>query len=434
VVWAEGILLTQQHFQSWDRYQQVLRIFEHRYLHPLDWGIIELTIDEDALENGYFTLKKCKAIFKERISIDYTQQQGVDLSVAIKSSTTESPIEIFLAIPKNHKVKGIIGYEDLESNHGFVGHYENIADEQDYHRQREILVATQRILLLQSGEPLDGFYRLKISEVHCKHENGFAMSNSYIPPLMFISANALLKEKIKRLYYKVSGALTHLNTLQGVSGRGEIISLLKGLSLAKIVYALQMMLESKTMHPQELYKALVEFIIDFKAVSGIKQCSSFNHYKHEDFFKLLSSLEEEIYYVLSLQDNTSIESIKAQRVDNDTWIMDILDGSFFNKKSSIWIGFYLEKELRENEQVVIENIKIAAPSRLQSIIDCCISGIRLSDRQKPPQSLKSMPNYYYFCLERDNEEWQYIEVEQKISLHFPGSHSDTDVSITMIPQ
>src|SRR5678815_609690 len=69
VVWAEGMLLTPQHFQQWDQYYDQLLIERLRFLSPFGWGVTQLDIDHDGLANGRLTLLRLTGIMPDGLVI-----------------------------------------------------------------------------------------------------------------------------------------------------------------------------------------------------------------------------------------------------------------------------------------------------------------------------------------------------------------------------
>ncbi len=50
IVWSEGMLISPQHLQQQDRYHEALLGERLRALSPHAWGVVELALDERALE------------------------------------------------------------------------------------------------------------------------------------------------------------------------------------------------------------------------------------------------------------------------------------------------------------------------------------------------------------------------------------------------
>ena len=56
IVWSEGMFLGPHHFQQWDRYQEDILNLRMKSVMPLCWGLMDLEINKEALENGAFML------------------------------------------------------------------------------------------------------------------------------------------------------------------------------------------------------------------------------------------------------------------------------------------------------------------------------------------------------------------------------------------
>ncbi len=65
VVWSEGMLLTPQHFQQWDRHYEGLIAERFRTHDTFAWGITALDIDRDGLAYGRFTLLQCTVVMPD---------------------------------------------------------------------------------------------------------------------------------------------------------------------------------------------------------------------------------------------------------------------------------------------------------------------------------------------------------------------------------
>ena len=82
VVWSEGMLLTPQHFQQWDRHYEGLIADRFRTHDPFAWGITELDIDHDGLGNGRFTLLKCIVVMSDGLVVQVPDQDSVQIGRA----------------------------------------------------------------------------------------------------------------------------------------------------------------------------------------------------------------------------------------------------------------------------------------------------------------------------------------------------------------
>jgi len=120
VVWSEGMLLGQQHFQLWDEAINAQHHFHRQASAPMGWGVVKAIIDKEALQNGQFQLNDYSVIFADGTIVQHDAGQG-PLVCKLKSNVTGST-SVYLAIPANQSVSGITGYRDNSQLPGNIGH------------------------------------------------------------------------------------------------------------------------------------------------------------------------------------------------------------------------------------------------------------------------------------------------------------------------
>src|SRR5512143_2536342 len=69
VLWSEGLFLTPQHFQQWDRYYEEFVSFRLRSLTTFAWGAEEIEFNTDALQNGAVELLRCRAVLPDGVPV-----------------------------------------------------------------------------------------------------------------------------------------------------------------------------------------------------------------------------------------------------------------------------------------------------------------------------------------------------------------------------
>ena len=130
LLWPEGSLLTQQHFQyaaneSARNCRDNIRLLQRDL-----WGFIEYQTELDES----FTLKSATVRLPSGDIIDVHSP----LSVALPGNETA---EIFLTLPLNHRVSSLAGYRDDGCQSRWKACYEDYPDEYDSTRLQELVFA-----------------------------------------------------------------------------------------------------------------------------------------------------------------------------------------------------------------------------------------------------------------------------------------------------
>jgi len=208
VIWAEGVLLGQQHFQQWDNYYQAKQQIYNQSIAPLAWGLIGLQIDEEALLNSQFRIKHCTAIYPNGWLINFNAAEDSILSCKLSNNEKTS---IYLCVAINQNVSGITGYQKSEQMPTWQADYQIVRDAYDKNREREVLFGKLNLQLLQEHESREQFHYLKIAEVLNNGENSFQLITDFIPPIVQIQASPALLDMLTRLLEIISAKIRVLN-------------------------------------------------------------------------------------------------------------------------------------------------------------------------------------------------------------------------------
>lgn len=180
VVWSEGMLLGQQHFQLWDDYIQAHQGFQREISAPLGWGVVRAVIDEEALNNGQFQLNDYAVIFPDGTIVQHDSDQAA-LSCKLQADV-HGNVSVYLGVPSNQSVSGISGYRDGTQLPGNVGRYIQANDRFDSTRTREVLLSTPNLHLLTDDSSRDAFVSFKLADLVSEGNEKYRIAPAYIPP------------------------------------------------------------------------------------------------------------------------------------------------------------------------------------------------------------------------------------------------------------
>ncbi len=99
VHWFEGMFLKPHHFQASDRYHRDRMRESEDWLHPHDWGLRTVRIDEDAIANYSLRLISCQARFKDGTTLSIPEEASVDPLELRAALGQKAEVTAYLAIP-----------------------------------------------------------------------------------------------------------------------------------------------------------------------------------------------------------------------------------------------------------------------------------------------------------------------------------------------
>lgn len=434
VIWAEGILLGQQHFQQWDRYLEQRQYMLARCIAPLSFGIAEIIIDQTALLSGYFRVQHCQAIFPHGQLIDYQETQSNELTCKLHEAPGKK-ISIYLCMPANNQVSTISGYQTTTPFPSYYADYRQVGDEYDSQREREVLFGRLNIKLLQNGDEREKFYSLKIAEIVSQGNNEYRLDDKYIPPVVHIRSVRILSDLVRRLLELIS-AKAYLIAERRQQFHGDVAEcdpsdithflLLKTLNVA--IPQLRHSLEQSNIAPQQVYLMLIQLLGSLQAFTHSNKMEMIPSYQHEDLGATFYGLEAILKNLLEQVIPVRIQTLKLERESDTLYIVDSIDSQWFTIAD-----FYLAVNFSSEElnwiNHFIRQVKVAARSIIEAIITTALPGIKLIHSQRPPQKLPIKSGYEYFYLEPNGEFWQQIITERALALFLPKIFESAKVEI-----
>src|SRR2546423_2290097 len=101
IIWNEGMLLSPQHFQQWDNYYEGLLNARLDTLAAYEWGVLDLQISPEAVQNGKIELDRCRAIMPDGLLLNVPQTDAAPAPRAIEGhfAFDDESLDVYLSIP-----------------------------------------------------------------------------------------------------------------------------------------------------------------------------------------------------------------------------------------------------------------------------------------------------------------------------------------------
>ncbi len=96
IVWAEGVFLSQQHFQTWDSQIERSQHLRQTLVSPFPWGLISLSIDQEALALGRCQVTETSVLFQDGRMVHYQASVDAPLACDLKAPGGDA-LGIYLA-------------------------------------------------------------------------------------------------------------------------------------------------------------------------------------------------------------------------------------------------------------------------------------------------------------------------------------------------
>lgn len=214
LLWSEGTMLAQQHFQQWDFLQKSRDQFWYHFnkKRPRE-GFLSLEIDESVLEFGTFRLNRFQAISHEGQVLAFRSNQNSVTSLELNLNAIEyleaprqgDVLIVYIAVPKGSNSHGVSGYprRDILTTR-WIAEYSSCVDEMDENRQQEILFGHLNVQLLvhssiEFAKRKSENDLLVVAKIMYSGVGRYTLKPEFVPPILRLCASGWLMGELKNL-------------------------------------------------------------------------------------------------------------------------------------------------------------------------------------------------------------------------------------------
>ena len=444
IVWSQGLALGPHHFQQWDRYQENILDHRLRSVMPLCWGIIELGINQEGLENGNFMLLSCRGVLPGGEYVNIPEADAAPASRAIEEHFGPSleTLDVYLAIPEYRPGSENCRLEDdgrsIETR--YSRDFVQVVDENTGDNEWEIPVARKRLKILFSGESLDAHEYIKIAKLERTPTGSIILKNDFIPTSLTISASPLLIRIVRRLIENLSAKSDELREQFQESGGGgyefraaDVSNLWIFQIVNSFIPELNHFYSTERGHPEQLFRALARFAGSLTVFSASIRPVNLPVYDHTDLFRCFGELDTAIQELLQMLGPTAARyaSIPMKEVRES-----IYEGTISDYLFSPSYKFYMAVKGGGDQGDLISEfprrVKIASARDVDFLIGKALRGIGLSYSPTPPTAIPRKSGYSYFSLDPLSDFWDDVKQSKVLAVYIPDSFKGVEPELMAV--
>ena len=277
LLWSEGMLLTPQHFQQNDLYWSEQLGHLMGQLRPHFWGLLHLELDESRLADAEVVVTRLHCVTPDGLVVHRDAAAGdpplvVDLKQAPRFASEGLPVKVYLAVPGRSGARGADGRSSRRFS-PVAG-----AEVADFNTG-EGPVEVNRLrpcLELWAGEvPPPRYSSMALCEL--TRVSGTTIGfTTYQPPLLRMGASRAFGEQglERRIKEAIAGVRRKTRELCGRPDPNDTsVSIHPSyrkaiLAVAAALPPLEVLVESGTAHPFDLYLALAQQVGQLSAITA----------------------------------------------------------------------------------------------------------------------------------------------------------------------
>jgi type VI secretion system protein ImpJ len=418
-IWHEGALLSQQHFQQWQHYLED-QMQAHWQLTPFCWGVMALEIDDGALLAGRFRVKQCDAMFPQGQMISFNQAMDGELCFDLNVCESSS-IPVYLCLPLATQVKGLSGYDMSGDRFGCRAVYQQIADDYDPERKREVTFASPHLLLSQVSS-LDEVAALQIAVVKRTGHQQYVLDADFIAPCLSLGASPAMMRHLNYVMDCLEAKLRQSRASQFAQDDVSHRLLLR--SIAEHLPMLRHYSRIQKVHPIKVYEVLLRLIGSLEETLG-----PLEDYRHDHLAEVFSAMQIRLQACLDKTLLLKTTTLSFQKESDAIYRLEAMDEVMLVQHT-----FYLAVKYDDADmswiQRFLERTKISSKDALSGIVGSAVSGVVIQHATREVDYLSTKQGCEYFRLVLQGDFWAQVKTDKTLAVFV--SHEFVQAQLEMI--
>jgi type VI secretion system protein ImpJ len=448
VVWTKGMFLVPQQFQTQDQYFESALQFRFAASCFANWGVTELEIDSEGLQNGLLRVGKCTGVMPDGESFDMPDTDELPASRALASHfpPTQESLDVFLGIPENRpraRNVSIPGQTPADSPGGppstrYLAETRMFTDENTGQGEKPVQVARRAFRVLFGDEYRDGFSTLRIAQV-TRNAAGMPILNPrFVAPCLSLASssylNSLLRRQIEILTTKsatLSGPRRQRGKITAEFSPSETANFWLLHTVNSYLPELKHIWKVRKGHPEPAYVAMLRLAGALATFSLEAQPENLPDYDHDDLGRCFTLLDGKIRDLMETVIPSKFVSVPLNVRDRFIWGGTVTEDQYF-RDSQFFLAVSAKMGVDDLIRKIPQLVKISSQNDIQRLIRNALPGITLRHTPVPPAAIPMKLDNQYFALNQSGDLWNAIMLSRQIAVHAPGEIVEPKMEILIV--
>jgi type VI secretion system protein ImpJ len=311
-------------------------------------------------------------------------------------------------------------------NTRFQSQLQMIRDENYGSGEKPVQLARKNLQILaedenRAGSVVLGFVRILRSETGM-----YKVDADYIPPLIELHGNPGLKRILSNLVELLvargnllSGARRHKNQSLADFSASDVANFWLLYTINSHLPVFRHFLESKTVHPEQLFKYLADLAGALTTFSSKISPKDLPLYNHEELGKCFGELDRQIRIMLETVVPSNFVALPLKLVRDTIYATSIEKDAYFEGSR-----FYLaiSSDIRDADLIdrAPKLLKASSSTQLETLIQNALQGLRLQHVATPPRSIPVKLRHQYFAIETSGSAWDSVRRVRNFAVYAPA--------------
>lgn len=436
VHWHEGLFLQPHHLQSFTREMMETGWRERKLSRAYPYGVIELKIASDGLENLLVRIDRLKAVMPSGLEVDVPSNCEVPV-LDIKRVFANNPggFTVSLAVPhwnpnRANTVETVGSDGDTRIKRMYRVAETTSSDENTGENPQPMLVRRINARLVCDGDDTTDMELLPLVRIMASaEENTLPRPDPrFIPPCLVIGGSPTLKNMLRDIANAVDAARKELVNQLVRAGfvldnlkAPQMLMLMRLQTLNRFAARLPTLFAGGvggegTISPFDAYLELRELQGELAALSPDRDPFDAPKYDHDQPGVVFPDLDKRIRPLL--RSDTKGRYIQVPFIKDGNYLAAGMTDEHFQQANGFFIAFKTKMDRKQLALLVEDQDKFKLMPK--SMIKLNIFGVKLEEDSHQPLELPSSTDlhYYRIDLKQSQKMWERIQQEKSMALRW----------------
>ena len=428
VLWSEGMFLTPQHFQQWDRCNARESWSRLEALFPGTFGVAELIISPAELASGNVVVKVCKVVLPDGTCVNVPEVDDTPPARLLPESGNDGGVGLYLALPEALPGRVSVqrqGKADAQGSPRFDEVTQTVEDEAGGGDSQQISFAHRNLRLLLEGESIAGQINLKIAEFVRGPTGDWKLSDRYVPPSLTLASAPILVGIVERLQATLAAKRSSLAEQRRGRGKGrleftaaDVLGFWFLHTLNGTIPRLAHCLAHKNASPERTFGELSALAGELCTFADDSSPVELATYRADDLFGCFDEIASQIRNLLEVVVPTDHVSIPLEKLQNTIWQGRIPPDTELDH-AQYFLAICGELPNGLDAEGVARSLKLASSDAIKVVLRASLPGVELRHVPRPPPSVPSRADATYYRVVPQGEYWRQVIQSRLLSLHLP---------------
>ncbi len=435
VAWKEGLFLQPQHLQQADRYVEKLIQARTDVITPYPWGLAEMTVDRDMMQQGRFGLRTVVGIMPDGTPFDAPNAAALPPPIEVPEDS--KGLFVWLTLPDLSQNGRDVGIGTDAATTRYMLGSETVADNASGPRvEHPIEVAVPRLELDIRKSTKPGYQCLRIARINEVRDGVISLDDTVPPPALILAVHPVMMGFLTRVIGWIEAKLTSLARYAADPSAGggmQATDYLMLMLLNREIGQLRHMATSRAIHPERLYEKLVGMAGELATFDhGERMARDYGTYDHHDHKASFTPVVQDIQRLLSRDVGRAVR-LNLRQVRQNSYLAEVADRNLFRDATFV-IEVESAKPLGQVQQQFPQLCKVGPNTRMSEIVKNNLPGISLLHMPNPPRQIRVVSTNVYFLLDKKTPMWQEFSTAPAIGMHFAGDWPELKLELWAIPE